>query len=349
MIPPVVETPDERIAGFVKPPLERVSQFLLAPSDWLVVCAGFEDRALGVITNAVANGNPFHVLLISYEPFLPENRLEPILEICRKAGLPVAELTYNRQEPAGFGDALLQIVAECQSRVFLDVSAMSRLLIVQSLVALKTRPKCFADCVVAYAEAETYPPSRTEAETELAKSDLDPTLSVLFLSSGVFDVAVIPELSSFSPAGLQTRLVAFPSLDTHQLTALRNELQPSRFTFIEGVPPSPENKWRQGLISAINHLDQIPNAERFQTSTLNYYETLDCLLALYARHDVRERLLVSPTGSKMQTVAVGLFRAFVEDVQIVYPIPRGFRFPTRYTLGVGALHAINLARFAGAG
>ena len=49
------------------------------------------------------------------------------------------------------------------------------------------------------------------------------------------------------------------------------------------------------------------------------------------------RLLISPTGSKMQTVAVGLFRACIDDVQIVYPTPGEFRSPKSYTEGLTAL------------
>jgi len=225
---------------------------------------------------------------------------------------------------------------------------MSRLLIVQTLVALRKRSVGFADCFVSYAEANDYTPIREDAEVGLAKCDSDPTFSILFLSSGVFEITVVPELSSFAPAGAQTRLIAFPSLDAHQLTALRAEIQPSRFSFIEGVPPTPRNRWRQQVIAKLNCLDGIQNAQRFQTSTLDYRETLDVLLHLYSEHSVHERLVLSPTGSKMQTVAVGIFRAIVSDVQITYPTPSGFCRPDSYTLGVGPLHALSLAPFSAA-
>jgi hypothetical protein len=341
-----VQTPDEWLAALAKPSVEIVTQFVLAPDDWLVICAGFEDRVLAVLQNAVLVQRPFNVLLVRYEPGFQENKSDAILEITHRAGIKVTEVTYNRQEPAGFGNTLAEELSACRGRIFVDVSAMSRLLIVQVLVALGTRSDGFANCFVAYAEASDYPPNQLEAEAELAKSESDPSLSILFLSSGVFDVTVVPELSSFAPAGTQTRLIAFPSLDAHQLTAPRNEIQPSRFSFIEGVPPNPQNKWRQQMISRVNQLDKITDAERFQTSTLDYRETLDRLLKLYADHGERERLLVSPTGSKMQTVAVGIFRALVKDVQIVYPTPGIYLKPDRYTLGIGPLHLLPLAQFS---
>lgn len=341
-----VQTPDERLAALLKPDFEVVKQFEMAPEDLLVICAGFEDRALGVLQNAASGQTPFNVLLIHYEPFFPQNKTDAIHDVCQRADIKLVEVTYNRKDPSGFGDTFLGRLTDCTGRVFVDVSAMSRILIVQLLVALGSRASGFDKCYVTYAEAADYPPSEAEAEAVFAKCESDPTFSILFLSSGVFEVTLIPELSSVAPAAAQTRLISFPSFDTHHMTALRAEIQPSRYSFIEGVPPSRHNKWRQQMISAMNCLDQIQDAERCQTSTLDYRETLDCLLKLYSKHSGRDRLLISPTGSKMQTVAVGIFRAFVRDVQIVYPTPQGFLKPDSYTLGVGPLHMLSLASFS---
>ncbi len=196
---------------------------------------------------------------------------------------------------------------------------MARLLIVQVLVALSRTAKGFFNCSVAFVEAQEYLPTRAEAEAELAKSASDPTFSVLFLSSGVFEITILPELSSFAPAAAQTRLICFPSVDAHHIIALRAEIQPSRLTFIEGIPPLPHNRWRQRIVSSVNRLDQIREAEVFATSTLNYLETVDCLLKLYAAHSVSERILIAPTGSKMQTVAVAIFRSFIETSRSYIP------------------------------
>jgi hypothetical protein len=341
----LVQTPDEILAGLPMPELADVDDFGLIRDDWLVVCAGFEDRALCVLQSAIAGQRPFNVLLISYEPFVPQNRAEAIRQICHRGGINLVELAYHRREPLGFGAKVIETLSGSRGRILVDVSAMTRLLIVQLLVALCAKDGGFSNCFVAFAEAREYPPTQAEAEAELAKSELDPTFSVLFLSSGVFEITILPELSSFALAAPQTRLVCFPSLDAHHLIALRAELQPSRLTIIEGVPPHSQNQWRQKVISKVNRLDQVQNAEFFQTSTLDYRETLHCLLQLYTDHAVKERILVAPTGSKMQTVAVGLFRSFVEDVQIVYPTPGGYCSPDNYTKGTGKMHLLPLAPF----
>jgi len=105
------------------------------------------------------------------------------------------------------------------------------------------------------------------------------------------------------------------------------------------------NAWRLEAIKRINRVDTVKH-DTLTTSTLDYRETLDGLLRLYGIHSERERLLISPTGSKMQTVAVGLFRAFMDDVQIVYPTPKQFRSPDNYTNGVGQLYILPLEGFS---
>ncbi len=299
---------------------------------------------MGILRNALAANSEFNVVIVNYLPPITENRYKDIRAICQEAGLNKIEIDYDRENPTRFGTTLLEKMSGIRGRIYLDVSAMSRLLIVQSLVALAGRSSGFRDCFVAYAEAIEYPPTDSEVNQAREKAKEDPMNTILLLSSGVFDITIVPELSSTSISGGQTRLVAFPTFNPDQLTALLNELGPSRITFIYGVPPHPLNQWRTEAIEIINHLESSPH-EKILTSTLDYRETLDALLNLYARYSERERLLVSPTGSKMQAVAVGVFRAFIDDVQIVYPTPKEFLSPANYTRGVGQLHLLSLDDF----
>lgn len=341
-----VQTPDEKLLFLRKPALELLGRLNLSSEDWLVICGGFEDRALSSIESASSGSSNVNLLLVNYLPIVDQNKVGTIRSICRSKNIKISEMTYDRQEPAGFGEVFIEMVGSTQGHIFIDVSGMSRLLIVQILVALGRRPLRFHNCSILYTEAASYPPSEVEAIEQLGKSEADPSYSIYFLSSGVYEVTLIPELSSCAPAGGQTRLVAFPSLDSHQLTALRAELQPSRISLIEGAPPGAHNHWRQKAVAAVNRLDEVQSAERFLVSTLNYEETLERLLRIYSEHGVYERLLISPTGSKMQSVAVGLFRSFIEDVQIVYPTPRDFLKPQMYTEGVGQKHILPLEPFS---
>jgi hypothetical protein len=48
----------------------------------------------------------------------------------------------------------------------------------------------------------------------------------------------------------------------------------------------------------------------------------------------------------MQAVAVGILRAYLDDVQIVYPTPQDFLKPERYTSGVSKMHLLSLESFS---
>jgi hypothetical protein len=346
MIKPIVETPDDKLKRVLKPELTVTPQLELNKHDCLIACAGFEDRASACLNKVIASSAQFTVVLIDYRPDISDNRFDEMNAKAAHAGARVVKLTYDRESPTGFGSLLLKELQAIEGRVFLDISGMSRLLIVQVVTALASVTPLFAESFIIYAEAKAYPPTRDDAEREAEKCDIDPTAAALFLSSGVFDITLIPELSSLAPSSTQTRLIAFPSFDAHQLTALRNELQPSRFTFIEGVPPNSKDRWRKEMIARLNRLESFGDAERIATSTLDYRETLDVLIREYQQHSVRDRMIISPTGSKMQTVAVGIFRSFVSDVQIAYPTPQSFRRPKEYTIGVTDVRMLKLHPFA---
>jgi hypothetical protein len=337
---------DEKLAAAVKPPLVHTEVLQLRDVDCLILCSGFEDRALAFLkVDADRSQHRTRILSINYLPFMGENRREEIRDICQTAGFEYRELTYDRQNPSGFADTFSGSLGVVEGRVFVDVSAMSRLMIVQILVSLARRAAGFTNTTILYSEASEYPPDKSAVEEAIKRSDVDPLYSIMLLSSGVFDITVVPELSSISLDGQQTRLVAFPSFNTDQLTALRTELQPSRYSIIHGDPPSEGNKWRAEAIAKLNHTETLNAEEHYTTNTLDYRETLDCLLKIYREHGATERILIAPTGSKMQAVAVGIFRAFVEDVQVVYPTPRAFTSPTSYTLGVGNRYCLPLDSF----
>jgi hypothetical protein len=122
---PVVQTPDEILSVMPKPQLVTVDRFPLSEEDWLVVCGGFEDRALAFLKSAVASKTNFNVVLVLYEPFVAQNRVDDIRTICRNAGIRVVELSYNRQEPAGFGNTLVKTLPVNCGQVFIDISGMS--------------------------------------------------------------------------------------------------------------------------------------------------------------------------------------------------------------------------------
>ena len=335
-----VPRPDELLWSVDWPGMQKTKAPSLGVDDCLLVCAGFENRAVEPLRRICATQRAgFSLGLISYLPEISENRIGELREICQNAGLNVTEFDFDRENPSGMGEKLRHF-SQTFDRVFVDISGMSRLLIVQILVALIRSQRRLIS--ILYGEAQEYPPSEDEFNQDNQDGDAGPVPS--YLSSGIFEIAATPELSSVSMLGEAIRLVAFPSFDPAQLSNLIQELQPAYTEFIHGIPPDQNNRWRTEAIRRLNGrtLNELHSKTDHNASTLDYRETLKILLSIYAKRSMFDRFVVAPTGSKMQAVAVGLFRAALHDVQIVYPTPQVFTQPENYTLGLRQLYHLDL-------
>ena len=323
---------DEVLADVDKPALENRETVGLGRDDVLVVCAGFEERSTEIVKRALAAGSRgFRVVVVEYLPLIGANRSEELRDLCVTAKAVGERVSYDRREPEG-GERIRDLVLSGQGAIHVDISGMSRLLIVQCLVALR---EAVGDRLkLWYCEAAEYPPTPAEVDQAMRMTQDDPSVAAMFLSSGVFGVTIVPELASTTLQGAPVQLIAFPSFNTAQLVALRSEIAAARITIVHGVPPRAENGWRTAAIRRLNHVDKIINGDELEVSTLDYRATLDVLLRQYGKDGDREKLVVAPTGSKMQAVAVGLFRSFLKDVEIAYPTPANFEQPERYSSGV---------------
>lgn len=341
-----VKRVDDKLREIKKPELEQIDSLFIEKKDALILCAGFEDRALSTLKQQTISGNSgFTVFAFRYLPYVKENKSEEIKELCEKNAINMVELIYDRQNPAGVCNNLISLLTKIDGNIYIDISAMSRLLIVQLIVCLRRSHRGLENVIILYTEASEYPPKEDEVGSVITESGSDSVYRIMFISSGVFEVTIVPELSSVSLPGQPIRLVTFPSFNRDQLAALRGELQPSSFSFIHGIPHLSENAWRPKVIKKLNHIEEISQREDMNASTLDYRETLDRLLEIYSKHGVMERIILSPIGSKMQSVAVGLFKAFIDEIQIVYPTPRSFVSPSKYTQGVRASYILNLKSF----
>ncbi len=339
---------DEILRNHYKPSLEPIETLQLTNNDTFILCAGFEDRAIGAFKHTVTvNQCHFKVIIFDYLPYVEQNRMGEIIDICRKNNLPYEKITYDREDPAWAGENFNKIQQPSIGRTYIDISGMSRLLIVQLLVYF-LRENRTKNISIIYSEASEYPPTKEDVDEELAKNESpeDLTRTIMFISSGVFHVALVPELASVAMQGQPLHLIAFPSFNTQQLVTLRSEIQPHYYIFIHGVPLLEENQWRTNAIRKLNDIEKIPSSKELYLSTFNYEDTLNILFDIYGKYNEFRRIIIAPTGSKMQSVAVGIFRAFMADIQIVYPTPITFIEPHKYTIGVRQTYKLDLDIFS---
>lgn len=327
-IPSVVRRADEEMALVDWPRARPVGDIVVSGRDCLVTAMGFEERAVAGLRRACESTEGFQVGLVRYLPALEQNREGEFREISKAAGLRVKEFVYDRERPAGMGLRLASYMAGFD-RVYVDISGMSRLLIVQTLTALVAKGK---ECVLLYSEAEVYPPSREQYERERSRNAPSPS----FISSGIFEVASTPELSSVAMLGSAIRMIAFLSFDPSQLANLFQEIQPTHSNLIRGVSPHAQLGWRTDAVGEMNEttVRMQRDVDGHEACTFDYRVTLGLIVGLYGQHAAFNRIVVAPTGSKMQAVAIGIVRGVLADLQVVYPTPREFLEPERYTEGV---------------
>jgi len=318
------------------PDLSQVEGVGLRVGEIFVAAAGFEDRvfafpeSLGM--RAQEEGN---AILLDYLPRSRKNRADQLNTVLSGRGLRVTMIDYNRLAPDGFGltfrDAVIGLKAE---RVCLDISGMSRLAI---MIIVDVCRELNLYLRVVYAEAEHYAPGHDEFEA--ARRAGNQRLPTSFIHTGVYDVVHVSRLSSVRMQNRATLLIAFDSFNEGLCQALVNVMNPARFILINGRPPRGEFAWREKATAYVHQRLREEwslghdNDPVKVSSTLRYRETYELLAEIYWNFSADHRIVVAPTGSKMQTLGTCFLRAAHEDVHVEYPTVEGF-FADKYSAGV---------------
>jgi hypothetical protein len=165
--------------------------------------------------------------------------------------------------------------------------------------------------------------------------------------SGLGGVVRSSRLSSVSLQGEPTALIAFMSMNEVLTQALIDCICPSRLFLINGRPP--DHRWREQATAWIHDelrrewpladnptasVGSEPPTPSRVTSTLDYTESVSVLLDLYWECSAEYRIVLAPTGSKMQAVACLIAKALHSDIHIEYPTPESFL--REYSNGIGA-------------
>lgn len=331
------------------PSLESVSSLRLSLGDTLIACVGFEDRSLASLELATQSHSAgFRLISVEYRPEVPENRRERYRELARQMNVTLRSIVYDRERPEGGGSKIVDELSEGTGEILLDVSGMSRLLIVQCIVELARRG-LLGRVRVFYTEAKFYSPSREEfARLFGLPDDANLIELAMMVSMGVFGLTIVPELSSISMAGCPMHVAVFPSWNPAQLAAVRSDLQATYYTMLVPASPDAESEWKKDAVQKASRVESLASAVRdtFLAPVLDTSNTIGLFVRLYTDVSHREKIVVVPTGSKVQSVCVGLFRAMFSDVQIVYPTPRAFAKPREYTSGIRQSYVFDLSYFS---
>lgn len=301
---------------------------------------GFEDRSLAFLKESFSRNMKIGAIYaIKYSPHDMKNREEEFLRLAEKICPDVHIIEYNRYSPEDFSRQIPKISRILDyRRVIVDISGLSKLAIV---VLLQGLTECSTHLRVFYAEAKTYHPEKEIFDKQRLKiSETVPT----FLTTNVFDILSTTSLSSSNMGGSPITLVAFPTFNHLELSALLNELSPQQLFLLENLPFQDRIKWRLEAIRDINKNNYPLVNERRTVNTFLYIETLEALEEIYNKIKYTSRLLIAPTGSKMQSLGIFLFKQLHPDIQIIYPVARSFL--QEYTEGWIRLWEIEFGSFS---
>ena len=250
-------------------------------------------------------------------------------------------LTYDRFAPESFSVALHDYVKEIKrdTTMLVDISAMSKFLIVVLLQELRILPN---DLEIVYAEAKLYHPTeKTFLEKTKGKGQQE---LPIFLTTDIYKIVTTYSLSCISMQGYPIVLLSFLTFNYRELAAIINEITPELSILFEGNPHKKNNEWRLKAVRWINKkVTDYIRAKKLMCSTFYYKELLKYLESIYQKYGDTHKLVVAPTGSKLQTIAVFLFKQLHPDVQFIYPVTR--KFSKEYTSGVERIWTISFPEF----
>lgn len=331
------------------PPLSTATLPLtLKSADIFLFAAGFEERSIFFPSNLHAE-NGAHAIVLDYQPFDARNQLAFAVKLVEDTGATTETVPFNRLDADEAWEHLasaIQRKADSHRRLILDISGLSKIGI---LLAMEVAKMCNLELLIVYAEAELYHPSLEEyVKAKAANNILQPSLQVY---SGIDSVLCASVLSSVAMQGQPICLVSFMSFNENFTQTLLNRLNPSHLFLINGKPP--QHTWREEATAWIH--ERLVNEwaqddeEAFKTvsrctSTLDYRETIGEISEIYWNTFVTHRMIVAPCGSKMQAVGTYIAKAVHPDIQIEYPVARGYL--DQYSYRVGPLWQIDFGRFS---
>ncbi|MGB2869017.1 MAG: hypothetical protein WBD36_11240, partial [Bacteroidota bacterium] len=227
--------------------------------------------------------------------------------------------------------------------IVIDISSMSKLLIMNLLIGLSTLNKRLT---IAYTEAKTYLPTRAQYQRKKGNSRLG--ASKLYFQTLEHSATVTStNLSSIAMSDAPRFLVGFPTFNEDLLITLFQEFSPNACLIVHGVPLRVKDEWRLKAIKYINShiLNQISENDQIKISTYWYADTFALLERYYQQVKLTHKFIIGPPSSKLQAVAVSLFKIYRGDVQILYPTPKSYSLQ-EHSEQSSRVHSIEFSPFS---
>ena len=319
-----------------------------ASSNLLLISDGFEERSLHWVTN-LPSGNLFDKVILFKSFPERESKLEELICELKKRTNDLEMSIFDRDNIEVSEKKIrgyVEKVCENYSDIYIDISVMSRMLI---MILVYLLGSFNINLHIVYSEPYDYAPNEKDFEEHFENqkvASISPTI-------GVKNVVRTPMLSSSIMQEAPSLLVGFTSFNEQLMRALLSSLSPSQLMLINSIPP--HLKWRASATFRVHEdiineysIDNIIDEDRLlnrRASTLDYIETFNHLSNIYREFCYSRRIIVSPTGSKMQALACTLFKICCKDVHIEYSCPESYYIKNFSSSKIRAVHSVSFCDF----
>lgn len=292
-----------------------------------IVAEGFEKRSLCWIENP-ENGTLFDKAFIcKYNPSKKSLFDEMLKQVKMHCITEPIIVEYNRFEPTLFEQMFKQHVSSIEQfdEIVIDISVMSKLLIMVVLCLLKEYDGKIS---IIYSEPYSWGPTEEKFNDAITRKTHGTCIGLS--SVGVGNVVRTPLLSSVVMQDCPILLIAFLSFNEQLINVLVNEISPTSLQVINHS--CTRARWRERAMFKI-HEDLVEEYESKEVANgkvsfnfLDYISVFDQLIKIYKKNCYNYRIVVSPTGGKVHTIACALFKLCCQDVHIEYPTPESYLF-----------------------
>ncbi|MEP1420527.1 MAG: hypothetical protein ABJK59_02000 [Erythrobacter sp.] len=311
----------------------------------VIVCAGFEDRVLGALSQFEKLSVVLdRVILIRFGGNENRTNIDEIRKLSSRISNFGAPIEFSREEVEASDFSFLNHVGH-EGKLLFDVTGSSRSLMIRLLSTLHDSDLSFD---ILYTEAAEYYPEKEQFEKQIGEVDVDTAEGLTtayhrlsryeqsrILHSSHCEIEEFDDLRGLIRPNYPLFLITFLTFKRGRLSAILSALEANAKLLIRGVPVRKDLKWRVDAIKVPN-ADLISDRELIDLETLNWEVTYDYLVSQYELDSNRFRynFIVAPLGSKMQTVACWKFAKERPEVSLITSTPVEHYFD-RYSNGSG--------------
>jgi len=339
----------DKMKSFFLPKIEDLNNDYTGNKKLLILAEGFEERSLSFITSS--NTEFTNIVICKYFPEKKSkyNNLRSIISQFY-AQSKICELIYNRYEPFDFETSFLEYINNINyfDDIVIDISVMSKYLIMQIICMLSGYT---GNIKVIYTEPVLHAPLKDEYE----KNKVSQINATILPSYGVHNVIRTPLLTSTVMQKSPILLITFLSFNEELIKALLSEFNPMHLFLINSV--SKNNLWKNDALLQLHnkirmeYLNDNPldtnNKLKRMVSTIDYRETFELIASLYRDYCINYRIVVSPTGTKMQALGCALIKLCCPDIHIEYPIPESFYIEGYSGSGIRKINQVTFSNISG--